>query len=233
MIFHGKRKNVPSDIPILKLNGEIIPRVSDFKYIGLNLDPTLSWSKQIGQIFTKLKLFFGIFRYLRDKIPTHLKRQLYLTTASPMINYGIEIFGSAAKKYMGKLQSKQNQLLKVLYNKDWLYNTNLLHSQCKILKVSDLHQLRILTFVRKCINKETIPLFHNYFNFLHENHDHETRNDLILRTVLSRTSTGETRIKSSGCVLWNQYELARKTHKQTIVTFKHKLKNLFIDSYRN
>ena len=203
MIFHGKRKNVPSDIPILKLNGETIPRVFDFKYIGLNLDPTLSWSKQIVQICTKLNSFFGIFRYLRDKIPTHLKRQLYLTTASPMINYGIEIFGSAAKKYMGKLQSKQNQLLKVLYNKDWFYNTNLLHSQCKILKVADLHQLRILTFVRKCINKETIPLFHNYFNFLQENHDYETRNNLILRNVLSRTSTGETRIKSSGCILWN------------------------------
>ena len=156
MIFHGKNKVVPPDIPDLFLNGLSIERVNDFKYIGLNLDNTLSWTKHINEVCSRLNRFFGIFRYLRDKIPFHLKRQLFLTTVSPIINYGIELYGSSTKKNISKLQSKQNQLLKVLFNKDWFYNTNLLHKEGRLLKVIDLHRLRILTFVRKCLNKETI-----------------------------------------------------------------------------
>ena len=231
MNFHGKNKVIPPDIPDLFLNGLSIERVHDFKYIGLNLDNTLCWTKHINEVCSRLNRFFSIFRYLRDKIPFHLKRQIFLTTVSPIINYGIELYGSSTKNNISKLQSKQNQLLKVLFNKDWFYNTNLLHKEGRLLKVNDLHSLRILTFVRKCLNKETIPLFHEYFTLLHENHDHDTRNDLLTKTIRSQTAAGDKRIKSVGSILWNQSYTARKYLNHTIETYKHKLKDYFIDSY--
>ena len=114
MIFHGKRKVIPCNIPTLKLRNEEIPRVDQFKYIGLKLDPTLSWNNHVNEICSKLNSYFGIFRYLRNKVPSNLKRQIYLSTASPVINYGIELYGFTSSKMLSKLQSKQNQLLKVL-----------------------------------------------------------------------------------------------------------------------
>ena len=142
MIFHGKKKSIPNDLPDLILNGEPIQRVDDFKYIGLHLDPTLCWTKHINFICSRLNRFFGIFRYLRDKIPFHLKRQIYLTTASPIINYGIELYGSSNKKNISKLQSKQNQLLKVLFNLPYRTETDVLYSKLS------------LTLTRKPLNGE-------------------------------------------------------------------------------
>ena len=98
-----RKKSIPNDLPELILNGEPIQRVEHFKYIGLSLDPTLSWAKHINDICSRLNRFFGIFRYLRDKIPFHIKRQIYLTTASPIINYGIELYGSSNKKKYFKI----------------------------------------------------------------------------------------------------------------------------------
>ena len=83
------------------------------------------------------------------------------------------------------------------------------------------------------MNKEIIPLFHNYFTSVNENHGYETKNDCLIRTLRSRTSIGEKRIKSSGCTLWNQNSIARKYMSYTIETFKHKLKDFFIDNYHN
>ena len=87
--------------------------------------------------------------------------------------------------------------------------------------------------MRKCLNKETIPLFHDYFTLLHENHDHDTRNDLLTKTIRSRTAAGDKRIKSSGSILWNQNNIARTHLNYTLDTFKHKLKDYFIDRYSN
>ena len=227
MIFHGKKKYIPPSLPGLFLQNQEIPRTSQFKYIGLYLDPTLSWKPQIYDIFSRLNRFFGIYRYLRNKIPVELKRQVYLSTACPIINYGIELYGSASAKLMNKLQSKQNQLLKVLYNKDWRYGTNVLHSECELVKVKDLYEIRILSFVRKCLNKETISLFHKYFTYQHSQHDHNTRRNLDLVTPRPRTDSGATRVQTVGSKLWNSNDTAKQYLNFSIDTFKHKLKDFF------
>ena len=231
MIFHGKNKRIPPNVPGLYLENQEIPRVNKFKYVGLTLDPCLSWKFHIDNVCAKLNRFFGVFRYLRNKIPLFLKRQVYLSTASPIINYGIELYGLASSKLINRLQSKQNQLLKVLYNKDWFFSTNPLHKECKLLKVKDLHELRVLTFVRKCLNKETIPLFHNYYSYKHDHHTHNTRNNLSLFIPRSRTSSGMTRIRSVGVKYWNYNLVAQNNLNVTIETFKHNFKNYTINSY--
>ena len=231
MVFHGKRKKLPLNIPALYLGQEEIPRVYLFRYIGLTLDPSLSWKNQINNICTRLNSFFGIFRYLRNKIPPAIKRQVYLSTASPILNYGIELYALSSSKLMNRLQSKQNQLLKVLYNKDWFYDSNLLHKECKLIKIKDLHELRVLTFVRKCLNKETIPLFHDYFSYKHTTHSHNTRNNLDLATLRSRTDYGGTRIKSIGARYWNSNKFAHNYLSFTIDAFKHNLKSNYIEKY--
>ena len=118
-----------------------------------------------------------------------------------------------------------------MYNKDWLFGTNVLHHECKLLKVKDLHELRVLTFVRKCLNKETISLFHNYYSYKRDHHTHNTRNILDLSIPRSLTNSGLTRIKSIGAKYWNNYKEAQKNLDVTIDTFKHNLKNNIIRTY--
>ena len=132
---------------------------------------------------------------------------------------------------LNKLQSEQNQLLKVLFNKDWFYNSNSLHKECKLIKVKELHELRVLPFVRKCLNKETIPLFHDYFKHKSTTHMHDLRNNLDLKIFRPRTEFGSTQIKSTGARYWNKNKFARTQLGVSIDTFKHNLKDHYLESY--
>ena len=119
----------------------------------------------------------------------------------------------------------------MLYNKDWYYGTNQLHKECSVLKIQHIYELRILSFVRKCLNEETIPLFHDYFIYQADTHRHNTRNDLNISLVRSRTSIGATRIKSTGPKLWNSNSIAKRNLSFTTDTFKYKLKDYYVNKY--
>ena len=100
-----------------------------------------------------------------------------------------------------------------------------------LVKVRHLHKLRILIFVRKCLNKETISLFHSYFLYQRDHHNHNTRNNLDLATVRSRNDSGATRIKALGPKYWNSNRIAQQNLNFTLDTYKHKLKDYFIGLY--
>ena len=101
----------------------------------------------------------------------------------------------------------------------------------QVIKIRDLHELRILTFVRKCLNKETVPLCHDYYSYQRDRHTHNTRNNLDLLILRSLTNSGATRIKSVGARYWNNNKVAKDNLQVTIDTFKHNLKDNFIRSY--
>ena len=232
LVFHGKNRPLPNNIKPLYLNGVEIKRLDVFRYIGLLLDPTLSWKPHVENVVNKLNTFFGIFSHIRNKIPQHLVREIYFTTVFPHINYGLEIYGSCSGSLLSKLQVKQNQLMKILTKKDRLYPTDALHSENRILKIVDVFKSKILLFVHKCLNKNTISIFHNYFRLQHETHTYPTRDRNTL--ILPRTNTilGATAIYSSGVKLWNNCAVAKQNMTMSNHTMKRKVKNLYLDSYK-
>ena len=231
MVFHGRNKKLPENIPDLYIDGMAITRVNSYKYIGLILDSHLSWVPHVNSICEKLNKYFGIFCYIRNKIPRCLLRQVYFSTVFPHVNYGLELFGTCAKKTLHKLQVKQNQLLKVLSHTDRLYPTDDLHSNFNIMKISDLYQVKVLSFVQSCLNKTTIPLFHEYYTLHHATHEYDTRHDLIITQPRTRTAIGHSATKVHGASLWNNNEIAKQNISLSKATFKKKLTVSFINRY--
>ena len=185
MIFRGRQKILPANIPPLYLNGLEIERVENFKYIGVILDSKLLWEKHVEYICTKISRLYGVFSYLRHKIPVSMARQVYYSTIFPHINYCLEIYGCCSSKLLSRLQTKQNSLMKFLTKKDMLYPTDLIHHDNNILKIKHLYELKLASFVHDCINKNTIPLFHNYFTLQNQTHRYITRQEQTL--ILPRT----------------------------------------------
>ena len=54
----------------IKLNGHLLTLVKSFKYLGIEIDETLSWNKQIKVLAKKLSRPNGILSKLRYYIPT-------------------------------------------------------------------------------------------------------------------------------------------------------------------
>ena len=90
-------------------------------------------------------------------------RQLYYAYVFPHINYGIELYGSACKTYIAKIQDVQNLLLKTLAKRNRRDSDTALHRELYILKVHELFTLNVLIFVYRQRRNQLPGLFHQLY----------------------------------------------------------------------
>ena len=98
-----------------------------------------------------------------------------------------------------KIQTLQNQLLKVLLRKDYRFSTNELHNSMDLLKIDDIVDQEILSFVHNYFSKKLPPVFDDYYSTLAEQHQIDTRNGQYLLDIPDHnTNIAATSIKISG-----------------------------------
>ena len=190
------------------------------------LDEKMIWDEHINNVKSKLIKYFAIFNYMKAYVSKQLARQLYYALIFPHIKYGIETYGASSS---GKVKQIQNKLMKIILWKDRLTPTNALHKD-NILQVKHLYSWYIALFVRDCLYKDKIEIFHKYYDSRNLVHSHETRNRKQLIEPRYRTDIGFTTVKSKGSKIWNKLpEEIKKLNIRT--TYKNKLRSKYIESY--
>ena len=82
-----------------------------------------------------------------------------------------------------------------------MYSTNKIHNDLDLLKINDIYESEILSFVYNCINKNVPVALGNYFTILGDMYDFNTRNknyilgDLCFKSKIGRLSV-EQRVSS-------------------------------------
>ena len=74
MIFHHKQRNIENLIPQLKLNEQVIERVSEFNFLGLTIDQHLTWHKHVQKISNKISRSLRILCKLKLFLPQQVLR---------------------------------------------------------------------------------------------------------------------------------------------------------------
>ena len=106
------------------------------------------------------------------------------------------------------------RVVTVLSQRRSLLNTNCVCVCCttplfyehKILKLHDIHSLKLLCFVYECSNNSITPVFDSYFNQLQTVHSYNTRQASkgnIYLTGVNTTQYGKRSAKFPGGILWN------------------------------
>ena len=99
----------------------------------------------------------------------------------------------------------QNQLLKVLSGKKFRFSTDKLHNDFELLKVNDMMNQEILTFVHNYFSNSLPSAFNNYYETLASIHGLNTRHGSnLIKKVKHRTKIGALSIKVHGAELWNK-----------------------------
>jgi len=109
-IIFTKRRTL--NIPKLKVSNMEINAVSHCKCLGLTFDKYLNLDKHISNLITKTTPIINLIRHLGGQswganIKTQL--QLYIALIKSKISYGSELFFSAAKQSLKKLDTIQHK----------------------------------------------------------------------------------------------------------------------------
>ena len=158
-----------------------------------------------------------------------IARQLYHSFIYSRIDYGIQIYGTCSNTLLDKIQILSNKLLKFLLRLNPRTSTDRLHADLKILKVRDIFEVNILSFVRKCLHGECPTVFNDYFTYPQHNHDFRNYDDK-LRVPQTNIDLYENSVKVKGAVKWNNLQNSIKS-KANLKSFRYILKMHYINKY--
>ena len=96
------------------------------------------------------------------------------------------------------------------------YSTDKLHDDFELLKVADIANQEILTFVFNYFSGNLPPVFQNYYVTFAELHNINTRNaNNHIRYIDHNTNIAADSVKIKGAALWNRLSNATKNSLNT------------------
>ncbi|GFY25120.1 probable RNA-directed DNA polymerase from transposon BS [Trichonephila clavipes] len=119
---------------------QLVPFVTEFKYLGLILDAKLNFSPHIRAALQKAAGMSQTLNCLisrKCKLPIRHKGLLYKLFLRPILLYASPIWASAAVTYLKKLLVFQNKHLRKITNAPWFVRNEMLHKDLKIDPILD------------------------------------------------------------------------------------------------
>ena len=97
------RVNIPN--LELSINQTIIEKVTEFNFLGITLDETLSWKPHLTKVSNKISKIFGILSRTKRYLDTSILLKIYNSLILSQMHYGILCWGFECHKLF-KLQKK-------------------------------------------------------------------------------------------------------------------------------
>lgn len=91
------------------LNATPLEYVRSYKYLGVHITNSLSWSDHINHVTSKSNRMLGYLKRNFPVAPTFLKKQLYITYIRPLLEYAACVWDPGHVTLVNKLEAIQNR----------------------------------------------------------------------------------------------------------------------------
>ena len=111
------------------------------------MDENLSWKYHLIEFSKKLARTCGMFFKVRHFLPIDVLICLYNSLFSPFLQYGILVWGLTHKTYINPVFLLQKRIIRAMSFEHFTSHSAPIFRDLKILKLHDLFQLNLLSFV--------------------------------------------------------------------------------------
>ena len=165
-IIFKSPKRPSSDMINIKIESLPTRKTCYVKFLGVLLDENFSWKYHLTELSKKLARTGGMFFKVRHFLPIYVLICLYNSLFSPFLQYVILVWGLTYKSYINPVFLLQKRVIRAIAFESSTSHSPPIFSGLKILKLCDLFQLKLLTFVYESICKISPSCFHNVFKSL-------------------------------------------------------------------
>ena len=172
-----------------------------------------------------------MFFKIRKFVPFNILLCLYNALFLSFMQYGIIVWGSTCTTYINPIFKLQKKVARAISFESSNSHSSPLFKDLKILKLTDVFQLKLLTFVYESIHKISPSCFHNLFCLSLYVHKYSTRQAIRGNLYLAQKNTvryGSNSLGYLGAKLWNELPDHIRSMKSKN-TFKSKLKSHLIE----
>ena len=173
MLFSKKHSH--ADISIM-LEGKLITRVSETKFLGVIIDDKLNWKAHISYISGKISRAIGVIIEAQN-----LGKEALLSLIFPYLTYCNQVWGSTFKYNLNALSKLQKKAIRIVCSMKPYSHTEGLYRELGLLKVTEICHFLVGQFMFRYHHKMLPKILDVYLIKHSAIHQHSTRqSDLYL-----------------------------------------------------
>ena len=147
-----------------RVSRQKINTATSVKYLGVNLNDSLTWETDFKNLIPKLNKAIGLLSKVRHYTPKFILKTIYYFLFNSHLIYASQIWGQTKIKLFQEVVKLQNKPIRTInflpFNSS---NINKTYNDVKILKLPDFISLQNSLFVKNCFEKEIPNPFINCF----------------------------------------------------------------------
>ena len=210
----------------LTFNGSVIERVDEFKYLGVKLDSSLSWSAHIDYLCNNVSKRIGIIKRVKNFLPHQTTVMLSNALVIPHFDYGSSVWSNFSTEFHNKLQVLHNNLARIILKADARTPINDMMNSLQWDKLDKRWHKQLLVIVYKCLLNLSPSYLSNQFEFVHDNHSHLTRNHTsnTLAVPKFKTNSGLRTFHVRAAYAWNNLPVSIRNEMDNMTARQFRLK---------
>ena len=236
LIFRHPNEVINYDLKI-KLNGKRLYTSKYVRYLGILIDPYLNWSYHTDLLAPKLSRAIGMLSKVRHFVTNLILRNIYFGIFSSILMYGAQLWGQHHNIHVKRILKLQEKAIRIINFAEYHEPTPNLFNISKILKFEDSIALKNYLFVHDSLKGGLPSAFKNKFEYLHDLHNHNTRNSTLYCVKLPKSRTvayGINSITSQSGRSWNYFQVNCSSDKINLKSkglCKKLITNFFLNRY--
>ena len=206
IIFKRKNKQIQKHLNF-RISGQKIKITNSVKYLGIQLNDSLTWKTHLTSLLPKLNRAIGLLSKIRYYTPKYLLKTIYYSLFNSHLIYACQIWGQEKSALFRKIENLQDKALRII---NFLPNNCPIsgtYKKLNILKLKDFITLQNALFVKRCLEKEIPSPFQNFFE--KSQIIHETRTSVkncVTVPVVNTESYGTNSITFQSVNTWNELQ---------------------------
>ena len=164
-----------NQISFEKAHSLMIKQVDSTKYLGITFDSNLTWKSHINELCLKLSKTVGILSKVRHFVNKHILVMLYYSLIYPFLTYGVHVWGLTFPSFLTQLFIIQKKAIRIISFSEPKSHSEPLFKSLSLLKLNDVIELQILSFVYQRSHRLLPHCFSEYFKFTSSVHSYSTR----------------------------------------------------------
>ena len=226
MIYTNRKNNFTYH---LQLEGHVLERVVETKYLGIILSEKLCWRPHINHLITKLSKSSFILSKIRHYVNLNTLKMIYYALVYPHLTYCITSWGGAPGYILDPLIILHKKIIRIITNSEFRCHTPPLFFDLKLLTIKDIYSLKLAISLHNFQNDKYTGS--NNFIPLQNVHSHNTRLSNKNNYYQHQTSTNLAKSTYSSAAIRFWRSIPENIKSSSLPVFKIKLKEILINSY--
>ena len=207
----------------------VIEKVDVFKYLGVKFDNNMSWSSHIDYISGNVSKRIGIVKRAKYFLPQKTLITLSNALVIPHFDNASSVWSNCSTTNQSHLQVLHNRLARSILSVDIRTPIDDMLNSVDWIRLGKRWSNHMLILTFKCIKNMCPNYLCNQFNFVHDYHEHLTRNHTTNTLIVPKCSSnsGQRTFIVRAANLWNNLPASfhADLENMSLYQFKARIKN--------